>query len=140
MPITVTSQVSVRNRFGQFARLCEEAGEDSVDKVLATGEKIARAAAPSETGELKGGIQSVKLTRVTGAVRSTADHTMPQEDGAVPHDIPRSFGRPPPWGFGAAWDRPGAWHPGNRAQPFLAPALAWMRANLMRIAHGEYPG
>ena len=148
MGITVTSQVAVRNRFGQFAQLCREAGEDTVDKVLDTGEKIAVAEAPEKTGELKGGISAIKLSRTSGAIRSLAPHTMPQEDGATDHDIPGSFGREPPWGFGQAWLNSGRslshggplWHPGNPAHPFLAPALAYMKGALMRVAHAEYPG
>lgn len=148
MGVTVTSQVFVRNGFGRFAALCADAGEDTVDRVLDQGEVIARGEAPYDTGELEGGIRAVKLSRTSGAIRSTAPHTMPQEEGATDHDIPRSFGRPSPWGFGRAWLDSGRslshggpmWHPGNKPQPFLRPALAYMKGALMRVARQEYPG
>ena len=116
--ITVSNEVRVRTEAGHFVSALTEgatrAAAALADEIVA----LAIVNAPKDTGMLALSIEPV-YQGTSAFAYATAPHAAPQEKGAGPHDIPGSFGREPPWGFGAAWGRPGAWHPGNPATHFM---------------------
>lgn len=103
-----------------------QAMRTSVELVAAT----ARELAPKKTSELTESIQALPVTgsfsagTLEGEVAAGAAHALPQEEGARPHDIRPKFRRslrfPVEGGYGFAKV---VKHPGNKPQPFMAPAL-----------------
>lgn len=75
--------------------------------------------APVDTGELRSSITAIPEL---GIVTVGTDHWAPQEYGARPHRIEPDTKEALSWPGGA---HPVAYvnHPGNRAQPFMRPAV-----------------
>lgn len=116
--ITVSHKVRVRDQSGRFIAEVHEACEEAAEMTASRIAWLAREIAPFRTGELRMSIDGWSQG-TTGWAEATAPHAVFMEFGTGAHDIPGSFGRPPPWGFGEAWGRPGAWHPGNDAFNFM---------------------
>lgn len=117
--IAVGGETRLRDQKGRFLAAVAEGAEDAA---AALADEIAGHAtllAPHRTGHLASTVEARHQGTVAFAI-ATAPHAAPQEHGAGPHDIPWSFGRDYPWGYGENWGRPGAWHPGNPATNFLS--------------------
>lgn len=91
----------------------------------------ARELAPKKTSFLANSINTLPVSgsfvngTLLGVVVAGAPHALPQEEGAKPHAIVARYRRalrfPGASGFRFARS---VKHPGNRAQPFMGPALA----------------
>lgn len=116
--IAVSNEVRVRDEGGRFIAAATEGAIDAAEAIADEIAALAITFAPKETGLLAMSVDAESHGIVAYAT-ADAPYAEAQEKGAVPHDIPGSFGRDYPWGFGANWGRPGAWHPGNPATHFL---------------------
>lgn len=150
--IRAFTTVYARNGLGQFIAECEGAATATVSKLASDGAQMSRALAPVETGELKGSIGWVVLSRTSAAWYASAAHALPQEFGASAHIITGS----PSLRF--FWEREGRmWipaadlygqpglvdvvhHPGNPAHPFLRPSYQAQMAKAISVADAMYPG
>lgn len=108
--------------------------------LIEQGEKVklaAQARAPVRTGCLRDSIVKRFSEDATGLVITIQSDTSPcsptrtsyslfVHEGTDPHDIPGAFGIPAPFGIGGRFA--GRFHPGTKAQPFLADALAILAA------------
>lgn len=147
MDVAVSNRVIARSSIGQFIGACERAATETVQEAIQDGERAAKQYAPTghkrdpRTVTLRDGMYSRMLSATSGEFGCVARHALPQEFGAVPHEI---TGRVRFWwdAMGRAWT-PGPnmiQHPGNPAQPYLRPAYALVMARVMRIAAAKYPG
>jgi hypothetical protein len=110
--IQLHMEVHLQDNFGRFRAALDAAETAALKEVLAEVEEDAAMFAPYRLGDLAGSIHSRMLSSRHGFVAADADHAMPQEEGAVPHDIPNAFGR----GFTVH-------HPGNPATHFMRDAM-----------------
>lgn len=122
-------QFQHRDRFGQFARLLNEAGDRSIEEMREFAEDFAKALAPEDTGLLRSLINAVMQGRRQFVLRSDALYAKPVEEGSMPHQIPDAFGR-----------EEGVMHPGSGAQPYLRPTVPALRAASPGILRKHYPG
>jgi hypothetical protein len=147
MDVAVSSRVIARNNLGQFIRACQRAATETVEEAIKEGEDLAKGLAPTghkadpRTVTLRAGMYHRMLSATSGEFGCKARHALPQEFGAVPHDITGqvsfwwdAMGRP--WIPGSNTIR----HPGNAAQPYLRPAYSAVMARVMSIAAAKYPG
>lgn len=136
--IAVGGETRLRDQSGRFIAACHEGAEEAAaalaDEVVAHAILLA----PTDRGVLAASIEPRYEGVIAWAV-ATAPYAAAQEHGAVPHDIPGSFGRDYPWGFGAEWGRPGAWHPGNPATGFLSLAGRAVASYATRIVARHMP-
>lgn len=145
--VAVSNRVIARNDIGQFRRACSDAAEKTVEEAVERGAKLSRQMAPSgtkrdpRTTKLKKSIEPHMLGRTQGEWVATARHALAIEKGAVPHIITG-------W-VNFFWENQGRdWeagpnrinHPGNAAQPYLAPAYRVIMRQVMQIARDKYPG
>ena len=149
--ITVSTEVVVRDRLGQFIRDIEGAATKVVEESLKVGVAAARAQAPQRTGRLRGSFQPVVISRTRGLFINTAPYAAAQDQGARPHPITAyvSFywdkvGRP--WMHPDVYERvtghPGAdpiHHPGNPATHFMLAGYRAMAAAMPGIVRRAYP-
>lgn len=107
--------------------------------VKAVGQK-AREFAPEKTGELK---RKIRAYTARGQMRvvSSAEHSMSIEYGASAHMIfPKNVrflklgGYMDDEGEGHEVFASQVYHPGNRPQPFMAPAIRYVKRNVLTIA------
>lgn len=154
----VSPRVVARNGFGQFARDCDRAGQQTVEDLVEEGAQLSRALAPKgakpdpRTQKLAQSITTRMRGRKSGYWVAEARHAMPQETGARRHTI---VGDPDLRFF---WVRKGRMfipareldgatgdeitvvnHPGNPARPFLRPAYEIVMRNWMLVARTHYP-
>jgi hypothetical protein len=147
MDVAVSNRVLARNNLGQFIAACQRAATETVEEAIKEGEDLAKDFAPEghkkdpRTVTLREGMYHKMLSATSGEFGCRARHALPQEFGAVPHDI---TGNVTFW-----WDAEGRpWlpghnvikHPGNPASPYLRPAYSAIMARVMRIAAAKYPG
>ena len=145
--IAISNRVVARNSLGRFIADCEQAGHDTVDKLVERGESLSRRMAPKRSGALAASISSHMLSRTSGVWQAMAPYALFQERGTTPHImIGNEF-------FSFFWDEAGRmWvpglfgspdiinHPGNPPQPFLRPAYEAVMAMAMSVARSQYPG
>lgn len=136
--ITVSNEVRVRTESGRFVSALQEGATKAAAALADEITALAIINAPKDTGLLSLSIEPVYEGTVAYAY-ATAPYAAAQEKGAGPHDIPGSFGREPPWGFGLEWGRPGAWHPGNPATHFLLNAGVAVSAHALAIVRRFMP-
>lgn len=152
MPV-ITTKVYARNRIGEFIAECEEAGRRTVHEMLEEGARVARASAPvgtkpdPRTIPLKDSIEVIQTSRTSGYFSSSARHAAPIEFGAAAHLIEGSPYLHFFWENEGRWFVPGLMgevdivnHPGNAAQPFMAPGLQAMALRYGSIAEHNYHG
>jgi hypothetical protein len=151
--IATSNRVIARNGLGRFIADCEQAGHDTVEKLVDEGAKLSRRMAPEGTEHdyrsipIKQSIFPRMLSRTSGVWSSLSRHAMFQEEGTQPHTM---YGNPY---FRFFWDNAGRmWvpglfgspdiinHPGNPPQPFLRPAYESIMARAMSVARAQYPG
>lgn len=127
--ITVTTHVQMRDQFGRFAKVLDEAAVKSAKDLTDKAVELAKrnAARFRKTGELDRGIVPEYMGK-KGRVDSTAPHAHPIEAGAIAHEIPGGFGR-----------AGGVMHPGNAAQPYLEPVGEQLGAFADAILEENYP-
>lgn len=149
---TVSTNVIVRDRFGQFIADIAGAATRSVEDALDVGVAAARARAPQRTGRLRGSFVPAILSRTSGVFLNTAPYAMAQDQGAVPHTIDAhvSFfwdraGRR--WMWPETYQRvtghPGAdpiHHPGNPATHFMDAGYDAIKRRMPAILQRNYPG
>lgn len=124
--LTISYEARMRDEFGRFRAVYNAAEERAVGDAVGDLEDLARAWAPSRSGELRGSIVSAHFGK-SGVVGATADHAPPQEFGAGPHTIPNAFGVGP------------VQHPGNPATHFLGRAAEAMRDRFVRAIERAFP-
>lgn len=153
MEVAVSNRVVARNGLGRFIADCEQAGHDTVEKLVDRGAKMSKRMAPEGSDHdprsipLKQSIFPRMLGRTAGVWESIARHAMFVEERTNPHTM---FGDPV---FRFYWENAGRmWipglfgepdiinHPGTEAQPFLRPAYEAIMAQAMRVARSQYPG
>jgi hypothetical protein len=124
--ITVRTHIQYRDKFGRFAKLLDAAAVATARELTDKAVELAQQNAPFKSGELRAGIRPRYAGKV-GYVESTAPHAHPVEAGAIPHAIPTRRGKT-------------IMHPGNEAQPYLAPVPAQLAPFAPGIAKKHYPG
>ena len=143
--MATTNHVIARDRFGRFIRNVEQASGETVKELIEEGMNISRAMAPvgtkhdRRTVPLKDSLYMVMQSRTKGYWGSNARHALAIEHGARPHVIPgnpdlaffwEAAGRnwiPASIYYGVPGMQDFVNHPGNDAQPFLAPAYDIIR-------------
>jgi hypothetical protein len=153
MEVAVSNRVVARNGLGRFIADCEQAGHDTVEKLVDRGAKMSKRMAPEGTDHdprsipLKQSIFPRMIGRTAGVWEALARHAMFVEENTAPHVM---FGDPV---FRFYWENasrmwvPGLFgepdiinHPGTTAQPFLRPAYEAIMAQAMQVARSQYPG
>jgi hypothetical protein len=136
--IAVSGDVRMRDESGRFIGAVQEGAVRAAEAVAEQVAAVARMTAPKRRGLLALSVEA-RSEGVRAWATADAPYAAAQEEGAGPHDIPGSFGRDFPWGFGAAWGRPGAWHPGNPATHFLLNAGTTVSAYALSIVERYMP-
>lgn len=118
--------------------LLEEYAHDLCATIVKAVAKKARELAPEKTGELR---RKTRAYTSKGNMRvvSNAEHSMATEYGANAHMIfpvnktmlkfPVQEGNSEGFAFASE-----VYHPGNRPQPFMAPAIKYVKRNIKTIA------
>lgn len=103
-----------------------QAMRTSVELVAATAKELA----PKKTSALEASIMPLPVSgsfsagTLEGEVAAGAPHALPQEEGARPHEIRPRYRRALRWPVEGGYKFAGKVnHPGNKPQPFMAPAL-----------------
>lgn len=123
--ITVRTRIQLRDRFGRFMAILDGAAEATARDLTDKAVELAKANAPVKTGELRDSIEARYAGKV-GYVEATAPHAHPIEAGAIAHVIPR--------------DGHNIMHPGNAAQPYIAPVEKQLVPFAPAIVKRNYPG
>lgn len=133
----VSTEIRMRDNFGRFLALVEEAGRASAQELVETAADDASELAPvgparppkqlARRPKLSSHIHPVMLEPKMGVVVATPGHAAAQEKGAAPHPIPNAFGT------GAT-----VMHPGNAAQPYIRPAIRGLRLKAPAILRRYY--
>lgn len=125
--ITATTHLQYRDETGRFRAVLDRAAVNTARDLTNKGVELAKRNARRfrKTGELEAGIEPVHMGK-KGRVDSTAPHAHPIEAGAVPHAIPRGDSI--------------IMHPGNEAQPYLAPVGEQLAPFAPGILAKNYPG
>lgn len=141
----------LHNGYDEFVERCKLAAFQSVDEMRQIGERRARVYAPVKTTALRGAMRSRMRSRTEGEVSNAKPYALPQELGASPHPITgflnffwEKIGRMFVWNNPAYnnWNEAeGATvrHPGNRAHPYIRPALRYAISQWRRILPRYYP-
>lgn len=144
--VASSTHVVLRNSMGQFIRDCEEAAGRTIEDAVKEGAQLSRDLAPvgtkvdKRTIPLRDSIEPVVVSRTHGFWQATARHALAIEKGAVPHPISGKVK--------FFWEEEGRWwtpgdnvinHPGNAAQPYLAPAYKVIMKRVPSIMRRYYP-
>jgi hypothetical protein len=143
--------VSARNSVGEFIKVIENAGHETIQELVEMGANESRRQAPvgdkhdRRTIPIKQSIFTQMTSRAQGMWGSSARHALYQEKGTRPHEIVSSK-------FKFFWQNEGRmWipglfqdpdiinHPGHDAQPFLEPAFNMVMTRWRQIARKHYP-
>lgn len=133
----VSNQIYMRDNFGRFEAILDEAGVRTAAAMVEAAADDAADRAPVGPGRKDYGrrpkLNTVVIPVMTspkvGVIVVRTGHGSSQEHGARPHWIPNAFGMGVP-----------VLHPGNAAQPYVRPAILALRRKAIAIAKRFYPG
>lgn len=104
-----------------WLELTEAVRDDVMRPALDDIQHDARRNVDKRSGALARSIETDVTSWDSGYVGSDKEYAAAHELGADPHNIPEAFGRPRPFGEHGRFE--GKFHPGNKAEPYLRPAL-----------------
>lgn len=99
----------------------------ALESVVRSGEVEATQEVPVDTGRLKNSIKTLRLDKYTRALVANAEYAAAVEKGTDPHTINPTDADALFW-EGASHPVMSVQHPGTPAQPFMQPALDYMRS------------
>lgn len=126
--------IKITDNSDQVKEELQAAAIRALEKCGLTGEGYAKEYCPVDTGELRNSIShKVDTSELSAYIGTNSDHGAPVELGTGKY---YPGGRPTPWVY---QDAKGNWHMtnGQRAQPYLKPAVADHSKTYRDIIEGE---